>query len=192
MNAQRPTPKQSIPPDATKVFSGIIFDVYQWPQKLYNGQTATFEQLRRPDSVNVIPITDEGKIILAKQEQPGMDPFIGAISGRVDRGEKPEQAAKRELLEEGGLRAEQLLLWDATQIAEKLDWTVWTFIAKRCQQTNQQLEGGEKIQLIEVTFEEYIDLVTQDNYRDSEIALKLLKLSRLEGELERVKRDWLG
>src|SRR5215467_9321922 len=32
-----------IPEHAERVFQGKIFDVYQWPQKLYDGSTATFE-----------------------------------------------------------------------------------------------------------------------------------------------------
>jgi ADP-ribose pyrophosphatase len=192
MKPERPSPKQSIPKGAVRVFKGVIFDVYQWPQKLYDGKTVTFEQLRRPDSVNIIPITQDGKIILGKQEQPGMESFIGTLSGRVDAGETPEQAAARELAEEGGLQAKQLVLWDAVQIAEKLDWAVWTFIAKGCQQIERHLDGGEKITLIEVTFDEYVDLVAQDNYRDSDIALLLLKLAQRKGELEKVKQDWLS
>jgi hypothetical protein len=39
--------------------------------------------------VNVIPVTNEGKIILAKQTQPGEKPFIGALGGSIDEGETP-------------------------------------------------------------------------------------------------------
>lgn len=45
-----------IPSHAVKVFSGVIFDVYQWQQELFNGETATFEALRRPSTVVIIPV----------------------------------------------------------------------------------------------------------------------------------------
>jgi ADP-ribose pyrophosphatase len=45
-----------IPPHASKVFSGIIFDVYQWDQQLFNGKIATFEALTRSSTVIVIPV----------------------------------------------------------------------------------------------------------------------------------------
>lgn len=45
-----------IPSHATKVFSGVIFDVYQWEQELFNGNIATFEALRRPSTVIIIPV----------------------------------------------------------------------------------------------------------------------------------------
>lgn len=102
MDLHRPLPEQPIPDNAKKVFAGKIFDTYQWPQRLYDGTEVTFEAIRRPDSVNILPITDEGKIILTKQEQPGMKPFIGVLGGRMDEGESPLQTAERELLEEAG------------------------------------------------------------------------------------------
>ena len=191
MDLQRPLPEQPIPGSAKKVFAGKIFDTYQWPQRLYDGTEVTFEAIRRPDSVNVLPITSEGKIILTKQEQPGMKPFIGALGGRMDEGETPLQAGERELLEEAGLKAKKFELWTTTYIAEKLDWVIWTFIAKGCSKVNeQQVDGGEKIELIEVTFDEYMDIVTQETYRDTEIALKLLQLLA-RNELEAVRKAWL-
>jgi ADP-ribose pyrophosphatase len=192
MNVPRPLPTQPIPDSATKVFAGKIFSTYQWPQRLYDGKTVTFEAVRRPDSVNVLPVTAAGKIILTRQEQPGMRPFIGALGGRVDEGETPLQAAERELHEEAGLRTDQLELWDATHIAEKVDWVAWTFIAKGCSKASgQQVDDGERIELIEVTFDEYMDIIAQDNYRDTEIALKLLRLAA-GNKLGDVKEAWLN
>lgn len=190
MELERPKSKQSIPSDATEVFKGKIFSVYQWPQRLFDGKKVTFEAVKRPDSVNVLPITSGGKIVLAKQEQPGMKPFIGALGGRVDEGETPLQAAERELHEESGLQAKSFELWHATFIAEKFDWVVWTFIAKDCTQAgSQHVDAGEKINLIEVTFDEYLNIIAQEEYRDTDIAFKLLKLAA-RGELDDVKKLW--
>lgn len=193
MTVKRPRLKQQIPSNARKVFTGKLFNVYQWQQELFNGKTATFEMLKRADSVNVIPVTPEGKIIIALEEQPGKEPFYGAFGGRIDAGETPEEAARRELREEAGLQAGELVLWDAKQITEKLDWVVYTFIARNCSVAGEQeLEGGERIKRVELTFEEYIDLIAQENYRDDEIALALLKIKQREGNLDRVKQEWLG
>jgi len=192
MDLQRPLPEQPIPGSAKKVFAGKIFDTYQWQQRLYDDTEVTFEAIRRPDSVNILPITIEGKIILTKQEQPGMKPFIGALGGRMDEGETPLQAGERELLEEAGLKAKKFELWATTHIAEKLDWVIWTFIAKDCSKVReQQVDSGEKIELIEVTFDEYMDIVSQEAYRDTEIALKLLQLAA-RNELATVKKIWFG
>lgn len=122
-----------------------------------------------------------------------MKPFIGALGGRVDEGEEPEQTARRELLEEAGIEAEKYILWDAVQPTEKVDWVIWTYIAKGSKKVSQQnIDAGEKIELIEVTFDEYLDIIAQDDYRDAEISLKLLKLTRYPQELAATKRLWLS
>src|SRR3989344_1513944 len=99
MKIQRPESKQPMPDDAKKVFNGKIFDVYQWEQELYDGTKVTFEKLKRPDTVVVFPVLDDGRIILTEQEQPNKKNFIGATGGRVDEGQDGFMAAKRELLE---------------------------------------------------------------------------------------------
>src|SRR6187551_1248303 len=130
MNIQRPISKQPIPDHAQKVFKGQVFDVYQWEQEQYDGSKRTFEKVKRPDTVIVFPVLPNGKILLTEQEQPGKDPFIAATGGRVDEGEDILTAAKRELLEESGYEAEEFILWDAQHPQSKIDWVVYTFIAK--------------------------------------------------------------
>ena len=116
MPIPRPKPLQNIPDTARVAFVGKLFDVIQWDQKLYNGQTAVFEILRRPDTVVVFPVLSDGRILLTRQEQPGKAPFIGAAGGRLDDpDEDPEHAAHRELREETGHTAQKLTLWDARQ-----------------------------------------------------------------------------
>src|SRR3989344_4677291 len=125
MEIKRPEGKYSIPNHAKKVFKGVIFDVYQWEQKMFDGSVDTFERLKRPDTVVVFPVLPNGKIILTEQEQPGSRVFIGATGGRVDEGEGILEAAKRELLEESGYTAEEFTLWDARQPIGKIDWAVF-------------------------------------------------------------------
>ncbi len=84
MNLQPPKSKQPIPGNARLVFKGVIFDVYQWEQELFDGTKTTFEKLKRPDTVVVFPVLPNGKILLTKQEQPGKEPFIGATGGRAE------------------------------------------------------------------------------------------------------------
>lgn len=90
MKFQKPTSKQPIPKHAKRVFKGIIFDVYQWKQKLFDGSFTTFEKIKRKSTVMVLPITKDGKIILTQQEQPLEGKFIGAIGGIVDDKDKNE------------------------------------------------------------------------------------------------------
>ncbi len=164
MNIDRPASSQPLPDDAALVFKGELFDVYQWQQLMFDGTTVTFEKLKRPDTVVVFAVLDDGRIVLTKQEQPGKKPFIGAAGGRVDEGEDILTAAKRELLEETGYEADDWTLWHAEQPISKIEWAVYVFIAKKVHKVaDMHLDAGEKIELMPVTFDELVELGTSSN-----------------------------
>lgn len=166
-----------IPEEARCVFSGVIYDVYQWPQEMYDGSTATFEMLRRADTVkiiavltpeeqvrlhNVVKITTsiEDRIVVTKQKQPRKDWFYDYPGGRVDPEDADELAgAKRELLEEAGLEFSNWKLVDVKQPFNKTDWLVYTFVASGLvRQVEQDLDGGELIEVELATIPEIQEL----------------------------------
>ena len=174
MDIKRPKSEQQMPESATKVFTGVIYDVYQWDQKMYDGSTKTFEKLKRPDSVIIFPVLGDSRIILTEQEQPGVESYISATGGRVDEGENVLDAAKRELLEESGYEADQFILWDAQHATTKIDWVIYTFIAKGLKKVaDPKLDGGEKIKLKLVTFDEFLELSTNNRFSEIEIVVQL-------------------
>src|SRR3989344_2633944 len=122
MQIPRPISKQPIPDNATIVFKGKIFDVYQWEQEMYDGTKSIFEKVRRPDTVVIYPVLDDGTILLTEQTQPGREEFIDAPGGRVDEGEDILESAKRELLEEIGYTAREFILWEAIYPVTKMEW----------------------------------------------------------------------
>lgn len=187
MDIIRPKSKQPIPENAKRVFKGILFDVYQWEQEMYDGSRVIFEKIKRPDTVVVFPVLPDGKIILTEQEQPGKEPFIGATGGRVDEGEDILEAAKRELLEESGYEAEEFILWEAEHPTPKIEWVVYTFIAKGLKKVSEpNLDAGEKIKLKMVTLDELIDLATNQrkHFAEKEIINELF-----EARLDAKKRE---
>ena len=191
MKIERPKSKQPIPPNAKKVFHGKIFDVYQWEQKMFDGTKETFEKLKRPDTVVVFPILPDGKIILTEQEQPGKQPFIGATGGRVDEGEDILDAAKRELLEESGYEAKEFILWDSQHPTSKIDWVVYTFIAKGLKKVaDLHLDAGEKIKLLPVTLDRLIDIATNGdkNFYEKEVIIKFYEARFDPKKMEEIKK----
>lgn len=181
--------KLKIPPEAKKVFKGQIFDVYQWEQKMYDSSTHTFEKIVRPDTVLVIPVTEDGKIIICEQEQPHRDkPYLSLISGRVEEGELPGDCAKRELLEETGFEAKELILWDEYSPGTKIDWTIYTYVAKNCKKmAEQNLDPGEKIRCDFVTFDEFMDIMTQKKVDNINLTVKALEAKLHPKKMEEIK-----
>lgn len=188
----RPSSRQPLPPSARQVFKGELFDVYQWEQVLYDGSIAVFEKLRRPDTCYVIPVTANDTLLIVRQVQPGSQQFFGLIGGRVEVGETYEIAARRELLEEGGLIPGTLELWDSYQFLPKIDWAIFTFIARDCSSAEQSLDAGEKIEMVEVSFEELLELASKDSFGDLEVALRLLRIAADPEKRDAARRRLLG
>lgn len=168
-----------IPKEAERVFKGKIYEVYQWPQKMFDGSFETFEMLRRPDTVKIIPIVtaeeaqrlgfeaDEPQLIVTKQEQPRKDCFYDYPGGRMDEEDADElAAAKRELLEETGLSFQNWKLVKVEQPFNKIDWLVYTFVATGLLgRTEQSLDAGEKIEVVAMGLDEVKRLSEKEEAR---------------------------
>lgn len=153
-----------IPSEAKQVFQGEIYGVYQWPQEMFDGSRATFEMVRRPDTVKIIAVKGD-KIVIVKQRQPTLDWYYDFPSGRHDHAEETELgAAKRELREETGMVFENWKLIGVKQPFIKIDWLVYTFLATDfVEQGPQELDAGEEIEVMEMSFGQVKELSNQSD-----------------------------
>lgn len=88
------------------VYQGSFFDIYKDRIRLPNGQTATREYLRHPGAVVILPLFEDGTVLLERQFRYPLDRvFIEFPAGKIDPGEDRLTSAKRELEEETGYTA---------------------------------------------------------------------------------------
>jgi len=176
MEVGRPTSAQPIPADAKLVFRGVLFDVYQWEQTLYDGSKVVFEKVRRRDTVVVLPVLPDGSVLLTKQEQPGRAAFTGALGGRVNEGEKPVEAARRELLEESGYEASEFRPWFAVHPTTKVEWVVYAFVAIGLRQVSAaHPDAGERISLMPTVFDDFLALAHDPGFIEKEMVPWMLE-----------------
>lgn len=191
MKISRPQSRQPIPKESRCVFRGVVFDVFQWKQKMFDGSQAVFEKIKRVDTVHVIPVID-GKLFFAKQRQPGGKTYLSCLGGRVDKGEAVFVAAQRELLEEAGMVAKKWVLWEAVQPLGKIEFAYYVLIAKDCRKVQKQtLDSGEKIQLVSLSFDEFIEKTANKNFASGEISLKIYRALKNKKLMEKWRKMFL-
>jgi ADP-ribose pyrophosphatase len=149
-----------VPEQADLAFKGKIFDVYQWPEQLFDGTGHTFEMLKRPDTVVAVCVLD-GKILVINDEQPHFGSRKGFPGGRVEQSDGSiETAARREIHEETGYSFKQWRLIQVRQPYTKIEWFVHVFLAwEEASHDEPHLDPGEKITLEQHTFAELKSLV---------------------------------
>lgn len=96
--------KPIVPREIRKIYEGRIFTVQIETLTLPKGHELKAEIVRHPGSVVLIPVTDEGTIILVRQYRPPLGRWAWELpAGSLKPGEDVEQAARRECHEEIGL-----------------------------------------------------------------------------------------
>lgn len=151
-----------VPDQAEKVFEGMIFDIYQWPQQMFDGSEHNFEMLKRVDTVTAICVVKD-KILVIDDEQPYLGSRQSFPGGRVDgTDESIIAAAQREIREETGYSFNNWRLIKVWQPYRKMEWFVHVLVAwEVASQQPAELDPGEKITVHHLDFEAVKSLVMQ-------------------------------
>lgn len=151
---------------------GNFFKIWQWQQKLYDGSEAIFESVSRADTVTVLALTADKKVIMTKQTQPGFQEFLSLPGGIIDEGESILQSSKRELLEETGFSSDDWYFLFSGQMNSRIDWANFYLVAKNCQRVAElKPDAGEKINVELFDLNQLAQLVKAKNFRNSDFAL---------------------
>ena len=87
-----------------RIFTGKVFSVSVETVRLPSGRRLEAELVRHAGSVVLIPVTDNGGILLVRQYRPAVREAVWELpAGRVESGEDVREAALRECREETGL-----------------------------------------------------------------------------------------
>ena len=93
-----------------EIFQGRVVHLFRDRIRLPNGKESTREVIRHSGAVCVLPVTDEGEAVMVRQYRyPFSCTMLEAPAGKLDPGEAPLAAARRELSEETGVEAAEII-----------------------------------------------------------------------------------
>ena len=129
------------------LFRGRVFSVTCEEVVEPGGVQVTREVVRHAGSAVVIPQRDDGRLLLIRQFRLPSRGFLWeAVAGRLDAGESPLDAARRELAEEAGLGARQ---WASLGFFYPspgyVDERMWLFLARGLRRVPARPEPDERI-----------------------------------------------
>jgi 8-oxo-dGTP pyrophosphatase MutT (NUDIX family) len=142
--------------------------------------------VERPDAAIIFPLTGEGEVVLVRQYRPPLERMeLGLPAGLVEEGEKPEDAARRELLEETGYSGDQ---WEplgslASSPSLKDNWA-YLFLARGVEESAPpDPDEHELVEVVRVPVGDLPGLIRSGEIVSSSgVAAIMLALERLRQE----------
>ena len=139
--------------------------------------------LERPDAAIIVPITAGNEVVLVRQYRPPLEMMeLGLPAGLVEEGERPEEAARRELAEETGYTGGE---WEplgslASSPSLKDNWA-YLFLARGVEETAApDPDEHELVEVVKVPLEDLRGLVHSGKIVSSSgVAAVMLALERL-------------
>jgi ADP-ribose pyrophosphatase len=186
MPVYRETPDRVMPkhsPDLTEttvssrnVYDGELLHVRADRARLPDGKVAVREYITHPGAVVIIPLLDNGELVLERQHRyPLHRDFYELPAGKIDRGEDPLQCAQRELLEETGYSAKK---WRYITTLHPCigysDEKLLYYLAEDLTFTSASLDDGEHLEVFTLTLAAAVDWVRTGKITDNKTVSGLL------------------
>ena len=160
-----------------RVYEGKIINLEITSVTLPDGNPAKREIVRHPGGVGVVALDEEKNIYLVKQYRVPYDDILLEIpAGKLDRGEEPLKAAKRELLEETGLKTDDIqYMGDFYPTVGFCDEILRMFVATGLKQGDAKPDEDEFVSVVKMPFCEAVELVLNGKIKDGKTIAAILK-----------------
>jgi len=157
------------------IYSGKIITLNIDTVTLPNGVTIDLEMVRHPGAAAVVPLKDNGTVVLIKQFRHAAGGFIYEIpAGKLHPGEDPRDCAARELEEEIGYQPGKLELLSSIFTAPGFtDEVIHIYKATSMTKGRQHLDRDEVLEVVEVSLQEAIEMIHAGTIRDAKTMVGL-------------------
>lgn len=170
--------------DSQEIYDGVILHVFKDTVSLPNGNPATREVIRHVGAVGVIPINEDGKVIIERQFRYPLDRVVTEIpAGKLDSfTEDRLSAAKRELEEETGYTAKEWIsLGDYYPTPAYCDERITLYLARGLALGQRHLDEDEFLNFELVPLSDLVEDVMNGRITDGKTQVAVLKAARILG-----------
>jgi ADP-ribose pyrophosphatase len=160
-----------------KVYQGRMLTVMRDQVQLPNGARVDLEIVRHPGAAAIVPLDEHGFVVLERQVRYAAGGWLLEVpAGKLDKGEAPEDCARRELREETGMSAATLtplgFIWPSPGFTDE---RIWLYLATGLGEAEQALESDEVLTLVRMPLSEAVDKAFSGEIGDAKSVCALLR-----------------
>lgn len=162
------------------IFKGIVVNVEQMEVKIGAKGWHTYQIVRHPGGVGILPLHEDGTVTLIRQLRPAMgNSSLEIPAGRLSPGEDPALCGPRELLEETGLVAGIIEpLGFIHSSPGVFDEVIWLYLARGLEQRESQPEEYEEIEVVRLPLQEALAMAHDGSISDGKTIAALFRAER--------------
>ena len=159
-----------------RIYEGNIINVRVDTVRMPSGRDATREIVEHSHAVCIVPIDNEGNVVLVRQyRKPAEDALLEVPAGGVEDGEISEEAVLRELQEEIGYTADHLehlsSFWVAPGWATEY---MHAYLATGLRESRLEGDEDENIEVVRLRFNEAVSMLKTGEINDGKTIAALL------------------
>jgi len=148
---------------------GRVFDITVENVTLANGFTVDLEVIRHPGAAAIVPMMDDGRVVMLKQYRHAAGQHMWEIpAGTLNGREAPLKCARRELMEETGFTAGTWqTLGAVVPVPGYADERIHLFLAGNLTPAEQALDQDEIIEVHILPLDEVVAMITTGEIEDA-------------------------
>ena len=168
--------------DGTTLLSGGFLEVRRDNVLLPDGSKATREYVQHPGAVAIIPVLDDGRLVLVRQYRyPLQKVLLEWPAGKLERGEEQLACARRELQEETGFVArEWAYAGEIHNAAAYSSESIWLWFARGLQAGPARPDAGEFVETVTMSLVEVEALEARGDLPDVKTLVGLRWLQQMQ------------